>query len=84
MTPTGNTTVETLFTGKQPVNAYQYDICFIAVAAKDQSPFLIPNLPVVCMELLESQGIHALVGRDILTQCLFSYNGSQGQFTLAY
>jgi hypothetical protein len=42
------------------------------------------TIPVVASELLVSQGFHALIGRDILNQCLFSYNGSMKLFTLAY
>ncbi len=33
-------------------------------------------------ELYAAQGFHALIGRDILSQCGFVYNGS-GFFTLA-
>lgn len=45
---------------------------------------LFPILPVICAELLDAQGFHALIGRDVLRQCIFSYNGTIGHFTLAY
>lgn len=84
LTPTGNTTVVTPSTGNQPVNVDQYDICLLVPANPNETPFYIANLPVVCMELLGSQGFHALIGRDVLARCIFSYNGSIGWFTLAY
>jgi hypothetical protein len=84
LTPTGNTTVVTPSTGNIPVNVDQYDIGFIVLAAQNHVPFIIPNLPVVCMDLHASQGIHVLIGRDILTQCIFIYNGTMNWFTLSY
>lgn len=32
---------------------------------------------------LASQGLIALIGRDILAQCMFTYNGSDGSFSIA-
>ena len=84
LTPTGNAPVVTPSTGNQPVNADQYDVSLIVPAGQNQVPFYIANLPVLCMELLTSQGFHALIGRDVLIQCIFSYNGTAGWFTLAY
>lgn len=34
--------------------------------------------------LLVVQGFHALIGRDLLSGCLFTYNGTTNQFTLAF
>jgi hypothetical protein len=36
------------------------------------------------MELFESAGVDALIGRDILAMCILTYNGDTGQFTLAF
>jgi hypothetical protein len=33
---------------------------------------------------LEGQGIQALIGRDILKNCLFVYDGKAGTFALAF
>jgi predicted aspartyl protease len=84
LTPTGNAPVVTPSTGVQPINANQYDVSLIVPAGQNQLPFYIANLPVLCMALLGPQGFHALIGRDVLAQCLFMYNGSPGWFTLAY
>ena len=43
---------------------------------------VIACVPVMKSELL-SQGIHALIGRDILKRGIFHYNGS-GYFSLAW
>ena len=85
LTPTGSTTIITPSTGNQPVPVDQYDISILIPAARsDQLPLFLPTLPAICVKLLDSQGFHALIGRDILAQCIFSYNGSIGLFTLAY
>jgi hypothetical protein len=41
------------------------------------------NLPVVGTKLA-GQGIQVLLGRDVLAQCLFIYNGPANSFTLAF
>lgn len=84
LTPTGSTTVETPSTGGIPVSADQYDIGLIVPAGDKQRPLMVPNLPVICMTLFPSMGYHALIGRDVLAQCVFSYNGSMETFMLAY
>ena len=85
LTPTGSAMVNTPSTGTQPVSADQYDVSiFVPGATATQAPLVVPNLPVICAELLLPQGFHALVGRDILSMCLLSYNGTEGRFTLAY
>lgn len=83
LTPAGNTQINTPSTGSNPVNADLYDIgLLIPPGATTQIPLLIGTLPVICAKLV-SQGFQALIGRDVLAQCVFSYNGSFG-FTLAY
>lgn len=82
---TGSTTVNTPSTGSQPMVADQYDVSLIVPAATvHQAPLYVNTLPVICAEILASQGFHALIGRDVLAQCVLSYNGSMGWFTLAY
>jgi hypothetical protein len=40
-------------------------------------------LPVIDAEL-NHQGIQAIVGRDILSHCLFTYDGQTQNFCLAF
>jgi hypothetical protein len=47
-------------------------------------PFTVPTTAVTEHEFLNAQGFHALIGRDILAHCHFTYNGAISLFTLAY
>ena len=82
--PTGSTPVLTPSTGVTPVDADTYDVAILIPGPQGQSGIAIQNMPVVASELFAAQGFHALIGRDILRQCVFSYNGAINQFTLAY
>lgn len=82
LTPTGTALVNTPTTGNAPQTVDQYDVGFV-IPGPDGGHLFSQILPVIASELLASQGFHALIGRDILSQCVFVYNGS-GFFTLAY
>jgi predicted aspartyl protease len=85
LSPTGSATVNTPSTGNTPVSADQYDVSItIHGSTNSQIPLVFNTIPVIQAELLLVQGFHALIGRDILEHCFFSYNGSAGFFTLAY
>lgn len=85
LTPTGSATINTPSTGNTPVSVDQYDVSIIIHGSTAAHPPLVFNtIPVIHTELLQSQGFHALIGRDILEHCLFYYNGTSGLFTLAY
>jgi hypothetical protein len=85
LTPTGTISILTPSTKNDPVEHDQYDISLVVpAAAQAQPPLILHALPIVCADLLVSQGFHALIGRDVLRQCFFSYNGTAGHFTLAY
>jgi len=45
--------------------------------------FSFNALPVIESEL-KHQGILALIGRDVLADCLFIYDGRHGIFSLAF
>jgi hypothetical protein len=54
--------------------ADQYDVSLIVpAAAVHQVPLYVNTLPVICAEILASQDFHALIGRDILAQCVLSH-----------
>lgn len=82
LTPTGTALVNTPTTGAAPVTVDQYDVAFLIPIDKGV-PLINQTLPVTASDLFTVQGFHALIGRDILSQCVFVYNGS-GFFTLAY
>lgn len=85
LSPTGSVTINTPSTGSAPVTVDQYDVGItIHGSSASHAPLVFNTIPVIRTELLQTQGFHALIGRDILEHCLFSYNGSSGFFTLAY
>jgi predicted aspartyl protease len=85
LTPTGTVPVSTPTTGGTPELKYQYDVALaIPGATQADIPLVLATIAVVEAELLAGQGFHALIGRDILSQCVLVYNGSFTQFTLAF
>jgi hypothetical protein len=84
LTPTGSVTVNSPTTGATPHDAEQYDIALYIPSVAGQPVLVFETIPVVSSILLNAQGFHALIGRDILRLCLLVYNGTLGNFTLAY
>ncbi len=44
--------------------------------AKTERPLIVRNLPVIEAPL-SRQGIHVPIGRDVLADCVFNYNGAK-------
>ena len=81
--PTGTIAVLTPSTGAIPQLLNQYDIDLRFAHSPIQAGSTIENLPVVEAHL-SAQGIEALIGRDILSRCLFVYDGVARTFSLAF
>jgi predicted aspartyl protease len=85
LTPTGTIEIVTPSTGDGVHTTDTYDIDFtIGGADASEIPLLIPNLRVSSSELFLKQGIHALIGRDILKRCILVYNGSINHISLCF
>jgi hypothetical protein len=84
LTPTGTIEIVTPSTGKDTHTTDTYDIDFTMYASLEENPLLIPNLRIAACNLFLRQGIHALIGRDILSRCMLHYNGVVGIFSLAF
>ncbi len=85
LTPTGSTVVNTPTTGQQPQTVDTYDVSlYVPGSTSTHLPFVLNTLEVMHAELLAQQGFHALIGRDVLAECVLIYNGAVGTFTLAY
>lgn len=85
LTPTGSVSVNTPSTGATPHTADQFDVALLIPGPDPAAaPLVFDTIPVVSSELLNAQGFHSLIGRDILDLCLFNYNGAVRLFTLAY
>jgi hypothetical protein len=83
LTPTGSIPGHTPSTGTTPYNFSQFDISLIIPL---QSPTLIIRfacVPIIAADLA-SQGLQALIGRDILRLSLFVYDGQEGIFTISF
>jgi hypothetical protein len=83
LTATGSTLVNTPTTGATPLPADLFDVAFMIPGPDGTQPLFSQTMPVMASDLFAAQGFHALIGRDILSQCVFVYNGS-GFFTLSY
>lgn len=85
LTPTGTLEMVTPSTGDGVHVASTYDVDFM-IGGSDPSdpPLTVANLRVCSAELYLRQGIHALVGRDVLSRCVLVYNGTLNQFTVAF
>lgn len=81
LTPIGQASIHTPTTGNTPHSCNQYDVSITLF-----HPGLMMTLPVVAVieSNLSIQGIQALLGRDVLSNCLFVYDGGAGTFALAF
>lgn len=81
---TGTVFLYTPSTGSTPHAADEYDVGLVVPGAGiHHLPLTIDGVPVVAANLAV-QGIHALIGRDVLQDCILIYNGTDGDFTLAF
>lgn len=83
LAPIGKADITTPSTGKNPAIFDQYDVSITIFSTTEESPYWIANLPVIESEL-DHQGFQILIGRDVLSQCLLTYDGKLGQYTLAF
>jgi hypothetical protein len=82
--PTGSTSMHTPSTGAAPHVADLYDVSIVVPGAgPHHAPLVIPALAVTDANFA-ARGIDALIGRDVLRDCLMVYNGTAGVFTLAF
>ena len=85
--PTGTTSISTPSTGNTPYDVNVYDVSILI----PPTPTSLPSMPLIFntvavagCELLQAQGFHALIGRDILSVCMFHYNGPGGLIVVSY
>ena len=84
LSATGSVAVHTPSTGPALHYSEQYDVSLVIPGAGiHHLPLTIDAVPVIAADLAV-QGIHALIGRDVLKDCIVIYNGAAGDFTLAF
>ena len=81
LVPTGTTSIITPSTGNQAHTCAQYDASVVLIHL--ELAYTFNALPVIESDL-KHQGILALIGRDVLSSCLFVYDGRHGIFSLAF
>lgn len=81
--PTGSIHAHTPSTGVKPVRLNQYDVSFGIAMDRNIVHVCQWTMPVIESDL-SSQGLDALIGRDILARALMIYDGMQGRVTLAF
>jgi hypothetical protein len=74
--PTGAISIATPSHTHHDVLTYDIDLII------EQNQFHLADVPVFATGL-NNQGIHGLIGRDVLRHMLLVYNGYSGHFTLA-
>lgn len=80
----GTVPVHTPCTGSTPHIADEYEVSLVLPGAGTHHvPLTIDAVPVIASDLAV-QGIHAIIGRDVLQDCILIYNGTVGEFTLAF
>lgn len=84
--PTGSIPIHTPSTGGTPMSADTYDIGLMIPGPPATLPFVRANMQVSAMDLISGQGLQMLLGRDVLSQFVMTYNGAGGAgfFLLAY
>jgi hypothetical protein len=83
LTPSGSTTILTPSTGANPVCVNQYDVSIHISFPHASMSYGWANVGLIEADLA-SQGIQALIGRDILGNGLLIYDGQSGTFTLSF
>jgi len=73
--PRGTVPIHTPSTADAPHETPQFDVCIIFTHPR--LTWKIPAVPVISVNM-HTQGVEALLGRDILNQCLLIYNGPGG------
>jgi hypothetical protein len=70
-------------TGMVPQNVNLYDVA-ILIPGATQPPLFLDTVAVAESVLLPTQGFHVIIGRDILSKFVISYNGPIGFVTISY
>jgi predicted aspartyl protease len=81
LTPTGKGSTLTASTGSVPHEADLYDISIHIPIQRTIKIF--PSVPIMALELAPL-GVQVLIGRDILNQGLFIYDGPTQKYTLSF
>ncbi len=83
LVPTGKATIKSATTGPASHTCNLYDVALAFLQPGLQTHIFGVTIPVIELDL-GSPGIDAILGRDLLRQCLCVYDGKRGEPTLAF
>ena len=67
----------------QPHVADQFDISLVLVSGVEQ--VIIPSVHAIASEDFDGEdGVQGILGRDVLSRCVFTYSGPESTFGLAF
>ena len=81
LTPTGTTLISTPSTGAIPHQCNTFDVGVVFAHPVNNRIFGV--VPIVATDF-SAQRIDGLLGRDILSSCLFVYDGAANLFSIAF
>jgi hypothetical protein len=82
LVPTGKTTVKSATTGSAPQPCNLYDVALAFLQPGIHTHVFGVTIPVIELDLAAAN-YEALLGRDLLRQCLCVYDGKRGELILA-
>lgn len=82
--PRGTALVHTPSTGDDPHSVTLVDLSIFLIPTEKSAPLDLPSISAMEVELLPSQGIHALIGQDVLARCVLEHDGPRQRFTLSW
>ena len=83
LTATGQAEINTPSTQGVPVTSDTFDVCIAIIAGRPGDTHFISDTIQVTASIL-GNGVQALLGTDILNRCIFTFNGADGCFTVAW
>ena len=81
--PRATSRVHTASTAGEPHRVVVVDMSIILIPSDEGTPLVLPSMLAVQIDL-RSQGIHALIGQDILARCRLVHDGPRQCFTLSW
>lgn len=82
LSPTGQAPMLTPSTDGTPKMTYQYDVSVVLLHPGLSRVF--GDIPIAEARNLRQQNIDVLIGRDVLAECLFVYDGTGEQFMIGF
>jgi predicted aspartyl protease len=79
----GTTLIHTPSTGGTPATVLQYDVSLMLAHLPSLGFKYFSTVPVIATDF-SSRPFKALIGRDVLKECLLVYDGGAGIFSLAF